>query len=72
MLASTSSKVSTVEKEKALMEKEGKEEEFQTVVLGLIARYSRPLSVPFLFRTSESGFSQISWLVYIFLDQIDI
>ena len=39
MPASTSTKVSTVEKEKALMEKEGKEEEFQTVVLGLIARY---------------------------------
>jgi len=40
MLASTSSKVSTVP-EKSMVSKEEKEEEFQTVVLGLIARYSR-------------------------------
>ena len=37
MLASTSSKVSTMP-EKSMETKEEKEEEFQTVVLGLIAR----------------------------------
>ena len=43
MLASTSSKVSTVP-EKSMVSKEEKEEEFQTVVLGLIARFEVAVS----------------------------